>query len=155
MFQCAQGQQINCAPYFSISTCINFHLKNQKKKRLTTCQHHKRCTKIFHLLVCNQKRFAKKLFSTNFAPRKAVAPQGHGLIGLRHKVALLAATYSWLTWTCLCLNYHSKTILARCTSTKMFKRLSSDLLKYVKRWNALRRREKRKNVLRLKVFCFS
>ena len=39
-------------------------------------------------LVCYQKRFAKKLFSTNFAPPKAVAPQGHGLTGLRYKVAL-------------------------------------------------------------------
>ena len=30
-----------CPLNFSISTCINFHLKNQKKK-FTTCQHHKR-----------------------------------------------------------------------------------------------------------------
>ena len=53
---------------------------------LVVNMHHKRSTKIFHLSVCNQKRFAKNLFSTNFAPPKAVAPQGHGLIGLRHKV---------------------------------------------------------------------
>ena len=62
--------------------------KPKKKKKFTTCQHHKRWTKIFHLSVCYQKRFAKNLFATNFAPPKVVAPQGHGLIGLRHKVAL-------------------------------------------------------------------
>ena len=67
-----------CPLNFSISTSINFHLKNQKKKKVY---------KIFHLSVCYQKRFAKSLFSTNFASPKAVAHQGHGLIGLRHKVA--------------------------------------------------------------------
>ena len=55
-----------------------FSLEKPKKKKFTT----------FHLSVCYQKRFAKNLFSTNFAPPKAVAPQGHGLIGLKHKVAL-------------------------------------------------------------------
>ena len=42
-----------------------------------------------------KKRFAKNLFSTNFAPPKAVAPQGHGLIGLRHKVALSPDLAGW------------------------------------------------------------
>ena len=79
-----------CPLNFSISTCINFHLKN-KTKKFTTCQYHKHWTKIFHLSVCYQKRFAKNLFSTNFASPKAVAPQGHGLIGLKHKVALFMA----------------------------------------------------------------
>ena len=94
IFQCAQGQQINCAPLnFSISTCINFHLKNQKKKR-KTCN-------VLMMYYFNQlwtydvsllsKTFCKNLFSTNFAPPKAVATQSHSLIGLRHKVALTVA----------------------------------------------------------------
>ena len=69
MFQCAQGQQINCAPKFLDQYMYKFSF-------------------FFFLVVVTQQN-QKFSENTNFAPPKAVAPQGHGLIGLRHKVALI------------------------------------------------------------------